>query len=210
MEDIKVISYKSKKETNEYRTLFQEAFKYVQNLLVEYKVYYRLIGSAKRNLVLEKPNKGFDFDYQIIFYDTLVGRTSDELIKIKKDFRDAFDNYYVPLGYKYGEDSRAAITIKKLNEDKIHHSYDITILCPSKDNDKKIYIMRYEDQEKLIMSLNEMKKSVIFNDKYIKIKGSDKWAELRDLYKKKQEKWNGEKKSFSILMETVNEIIIDD
>lgn len=203
---MKMINYKSKKETKEYRTLFREAFLYVKDVLVDYKFFYRLIGSSKRNLVLEKPNTGFDFDYQIIFYKTLVGEGSETLIKVKDDFRNAFDDFFVERGYKHGEDSRAAITIKMLEGDKIHHSYDVTLLCPSVEDKNKILIMRYEDQEKTIMTLNEMKKSIIFNDKYKKIKGTDKWRELRDRYKKKQEDWNGEKKSFSLLMEVVNEI----
>lgn len=204
-----MIAYKTKKETKEYRNLFREAFKYVNNELSEYNFFYRLIGSAKRNLVLEKPNLGFDFDYQIIFYETLVGKSSEELKEIKRNFRYALDAFFVSKGYNYGEDSRAAITIKKLNGTSVHHSYDVTILCPSMTDKKKILIMRYEDQEKTIMTLNEMRKSIIYNEKYEQIKGSDKWIELRDKYKRKQEEWNGEKKSFSLLMEVVNEIQIN-
>jgi hypothetical protein len=160
-------------------------------------------------LVLEKPNKGFDFDYQIVFYKTLVGQNSEDLKTIKREFRDAFDDFFVPKGYKYGEDSRAAITIKKLNGNAIHHSYDITILCPSIEEEDKILIMRYEDQEKTVMTLNEMRNSIIFSQKYNQIKGSNKWKELRDTYKRKQEEWNGEKKSLSLLIEAVNEINLD-
>lgn len=204
-----MIKYKSKKETMEYRKLFGEAYKYVKSTLDNYKFFYRLIGSAKRNLVLEKPNKGFDFDYQIMFYETLVGRRSDELKAIKREFRHAFDNFFVSKGYKNGEDSRTAITIIKLENNQIHHSYDITLLCPSVSNKNEILIMRYADQEKTIMTLNEMRKSIVYNERYKLIKGSEKWSELRIKYKKKQEDWNGEKKSFSLLMETVNEIEID-
>jgi hypothetical protein len=206
------MDYVSKNITKEYRELFRQAFNSVRDDITEYSFFYRLIGGAKRNLVIDKPNKGFDFDYQIIFYDSLLGeKTSSELVSIKRKFRDSFDCFFLLHGYQNGEDSRSAITIKKLNEDgKIHHSFDITLLSPSKEySDKHIHIMRYEDGNKTIMTWNQMGKSIIFNEKYNQIKGTDKWHELRERYLDKQKLWNGEKKSFSLLMEVVNEIQID-
>lgn len=206
------LKYVPKKETKQYRDLFHEAFDYVKNVIDDYSYHFRLIGSAKRNLVLDKPNKGFDFDYQIIFNSSIIGSlSSDELIELKTRFRLTFDDFFTPKGYEFGEDSRSAITIKYMETDKkIHHSYDITLLSPSEDSeDKHISIMRYEDQEKKTMTWNEMGKSVIFSEKYKKIRKAQKWAELRLRYKEKQEKWNGEKKSFSLLMEVVNEMEID-
>jgi hypothetical protein len=201
----------TKAESKPYRDLFREAFSYVSSKVTSHTYYYRLIGGAKRNLVLNKPNKGFDFDYQIIFHLCLLNEmNSKELIALKSSFRQAFDEFFTQLGYQYGEDSRSAITIKKLDDEKkIHHSYDITLLSPSAEaNDKHIHIMRYSDPEKQVMTWNQMGKSIIFHEKYKQIKSAQKWTELRALYKSKQEKWNGEKKSFSLLMEAVNEIVL--
>jgi hypothetical protein len=206
------MEYVKKNETTEYRELFKQAFFEVANAVSDLKYYFRLIGGAKRNLVLDKPNKGFDFDYQIIFYKSLLGeKSSSQLIAMKTDFRLAFDRFFLPRGYQHGEDSRSAITIKRLNQDgSIHHSFDITLLSPSKNaEDKHLHILRYEDDKKTKLTWNQMGKSIIFNEKYKKIKGIGKWNELRDRYKEKQEIWNGEKKSFSLLMEVVNEIQLD-
>lgn len=212
--EVLIIEYQwvTKAESKPYRDLFREAFSYVSSKVTNHTYYYRLIGGAKRNLVLNKPNKGFDFDYQIIFHHCLLnGQSSKELIALKNSFRQAFDEFFTQLGYQYGEDSRSAITIKKLSdEQQILHSYDITLLSPSAETiDKHIHIMRYEDPEKKIMTWNQMGKSVIFHTKYRQIKSAQKWNELRALYKSKQEKWNGEKKSFSLLIEAVNEINLD-
>ncbi|MEC9484612.1 MAG: hypothetical protein UMR38_01895 [Candidatus Izemoplasma sp.] len=198
------MEYKKKKDTKEFRSLFSEAFKYVNSVIDDYSFYFRLIGSAKRNLILDKPNKGFDFDYQIIFYQSLLGEGSNKLIEIKDRFRHAFDDFFIKKGYKNAEDSKSAITIKMLEGDKIHHSYDVTLMTPNKAG--RLCIFKYKDKEKTEMGLNEMKKSAMFKDKYKKIKGAKKWNELRDEYKKRQEEWNGEKKSFSILMEVVNDM----
>ena len=198
------MKYKTKKETKEYRKLFNDAYKHVNSIIEEYNFYFRLIGSAKRNLVLEKPNKGFDFDYQIIFYQSFVGEGSDKLIEVKNKFRNAFDTFFVDKGYEHGEDSTSAITIKKLEINQINHSYDITLMSPNSEG--KLCIFKYLDNDKTKMGLNEMKKSAIFKEKYRKIKGAKKWDELRIEYKNKQEEWNGEKKSFSLLMEVVNDM----
>ncbi|QVK21375.1 hypothetical protein KHQ82_03375 [Mycoplasmatota bacterium] len=198
------MEYKKKIDTKEYRTLFFEAYKYVNSVIDDYSFYFRLIGSAKRNLVLDKPNKGFDFDYQIIFYQSLVGEGSDKLIEIKDRFRHAFDDFFVEKGYEYGEDSTSAITIKMLDGDKIYHSYDVTLMTPNSVD--KLCIFKYNDNEKTEMGLNEMRKSAMFKEKYKKIKGAQKWKELRDEYKIRQEEWNGERKSFSILMSVVNDM----
>lgn len=198
------MKYKTKKECRVYKTLFNDAFKYVNTQIDDYKFYFKLIGSAKRNLVLDKPNKGFDFDYQIIFFSSLVGEGSDTLIDIKRRFRIAFDDFFVQRGYKNGEDSTSAITIIKIENKVIQHSYDITLMTPNSDG--TLCIFKYNDKEKTRMGLNEMKNSVMFKEKYKKIKGAQKWNKLRVDYKKRQEDWNGEKKSFSILMEVVNDI----
>lgn len=201
-----MMNYKSKKDCKEFKSLYYDAFRYVNEVIDDYSFYFRLIGSAKRNLVIEKPNKGFDFDYQIIFYQSIIGHKSHELIELKERFRDAFDDFFAAKGYKNGEDSKSAITIKKLENNYIHHSYDITLMSYNSNN--VLCIMKYFDSEKTVMGFNEMKKSSMYNEKYKKIKGSKKWAELRDRYLEKQEKHNGEKKSFSLLMEAVNEIKI--
>jgi hypothetical protein len=200
------MNYKSKKECKEFKSLFYSAFKHVNEVIDDYSFYFRLIGSAKRNLVIEKHNKGFDFDYQIIFYQSIVCLNSEELKKLKKRFRDAFDDFFACRGYKNGDDSTSAITIKKLEDNQIHHSYDVTLMSYNSNN--VLCIMKYYDNHKTIMGFNEMKNSPMYNEKYKKIKGTTKWAELREKYLKKQKDHNGEKKSFSLLMEVVNEIQI--
>ncbi|MFW6002316.1 MAG: hypothetical protein ACOCQD_03165 [archaeon] len=196
--------YKTKNETREYKKRFNSAMEYVQNKIPDLSFYYRLIGSGKRNLVIDKPNKGFDLDYQIIFYHSLSGLKSQELIAIKDRFRKSFDEFFVEKGYKHGEDSTSAITIVKLNGNKIDHSYDITLMSPNANG--SLSIMKYQDSDKTTMGLNEMKKSIEFNKKYNAIKGASKWKELRDKYLEKQKRNNGDKKSFSLLLEVVNDI----
>lgn len=201
-----MMKYKTKKECKDFKKLFYEAFDYVNAAIDDYNFYFRLIGSARRNLVIDKPNKGFDFDFQLIFYTSIIGLKSSELIALKYRFRNAFDNFFIDKGYNHGEDSTSAITIKKIENTKIHHSYDITLM--SNNSNDVLCIMKYLNKEKSIMGFNEMKKSQTYNDKYKLIKGTEKWAELRGKYLDKQEKHNGEKKSFSLLMEVVNEIEI--
>jgi len=196
------MDYVRKKLLTEYKKLFGEAVKYVRTQ-VPYNFYHRLIGSAKRNLVLEHHNKGIDFDYQIIFNQSFKG---EDYQQIKDDFLEAFKEFFVERGYEYAEDSMSAITIKKLNNGKIHHSYDITILSPEPD---VLHIIRYETQQKEIMILKPMKKTYKFRERYKKISGTEMWGSLRDIYKYKKTLNVGseEKKSFSLLAEATKEVL---
>lgn len=195
------MEYVPKKDLKPKKDLFNESIKFVRDNLKDYSFSYRLVGSAKRNLVLNHHNKGFDLDYQIIFYYSIQGQ---DLKTIKTDFMNTFDDFFVPRGYEHAEDSTSAITIKYLEGEKIDHSYDIVLISPE---DAGLHIIKYKDDGKKELYLAQIKNSNTFNANYKKIKGNDMWADLRKTYKQKKEKNCQEKKSFSLLIESVNEVL---
>lgn len=193
------MEYVTKKELSPYKQQFNEVIEHIKGI-IDYKYHYRLVGSAKRNLVLRHHNKGFDLDYQIIFNQSIKGQ---DYKTIKQDFMDAFNTYFTKKGYKHAEDSTSAITIKKINENEIHDGYDITLLSPENDG---LYIIKYVDENKTKLDLVLIKKSKVYQSKYKDIKGSDQWNKLREIYKSKKENNNENKKSFSLLIESVKEL----
>lgn len=193
------MEYVTKKELSPYKQQFNEAIEHIKGI-IDYKYQYRLVGSAKRNLVLRHHNKGFDLDYQIIFNQSIKGQ---DYKAIKQDFMDAFNSFFTKLGYKHAEDSTAAITLKKINENEIHDGYDITLLSPESDG---LHIIRYIDAEKTKIGLEFIKKSFFYQKKYSEIKGNEQWSKLRDIYKAKKENNSEGKKSFSLLSEAVKEL----
>ena len=199
-----MMNYVNKKDLQPYKDLFNEAMMFVHDKIDEYKYYYRLVGSAKRNLVIEHHNKGFDLDYQIIFYESIQPKSSKELIEIKNRFRNIFNDFLVNKGYNYADDSTSAITIKYPDDSKIINSYDVVLLSPENDG---FYVFKYQNEEKTIMNLVKVKNSLSFQNNYKKIKGSNMWSLLREKYKYKKNNNEKQKKSFSLLIESVNEIL---
>lgn len=198
--------YVPKSELKEYKDLVNSFFKSNQGkkLLSKHKCYYRLVGSAKRNLVLrdDTKNNGFDLDYQIVFYE-YKKMQSDEMIEIKREFRLALDEFLVDSGYENGDNSTTAITYKKLNDDKIKTGYDFVLLMPLEDNSFSVF--KYTNEEKTIMQLAQVKNSKDFNKKYKEIKGKE-FTKLRDEYKKAKNNNQQNKCSFSLLVECVNNL----
>lgn len=163
----------------------------------------RLVGSAKRNLVVRHHNKGFDCDYQII-----IQKNKNEFDEesIKKLFIREFDHSVVKRGFKNCEDSKQAITIKKVDYEssKILKAYDVVILDERNDG---IYILTNHKKEKYYdyLPLPDTSKH---SANLKKVNGAEMWNYLRDIYLKKKENNTEDKKSFQIFNESVNETLV--
>jgi len=198
------MEYVSKNDLKPYKRDFNDAMKVVKKSVNNESFYYRLIGSAKRNLVLRHHNKGFDLDYQIIFYTSIMGRSSEDYKNLKRQFIDAFNKYFTTKGYEYAEDSRSAITIKKLENNVIHHGYDVTLISTEDDG---LYILKYETEQKEELSFKIMKNSKVYQSRYNEVKGTVMWNDLREKYKFKKNNNTENKKSFSLLVEAIKEVL---
>ena len=173
----------------------------LKELFSKYNCFYRLVGSSKRNMVLVDENNKFDLDYQIIFRKKIEDTSHESLKIIKDEFRLTIDKILTKSSYKYGEDSRTAITYKSK---ETNQSYDFVILV---DCDGVLKSIHYEDDEKTKLQLCEVKGSKEYASSIKKIKGKKMWDKLRGIYKNKKENNKEQKKSFSLLIESVNETL---
>ena len=174
----------------------------LKELFSKYNCFYRLVGSSKRNMVLiDEKNKKFDLDYQIIFRRKIEDTRSGCLIKIKNEFIQKIDIFLTSNGYENGDNSTTAITYKNKSNNQ---SYDIVLLVQSEDGLESFH---YEDKEKTKMQLCPVKGSKDYVTSIKKIKGKKMWDKLREIYKKKKENNKEQKKSFSLLIESVNETL---
>ena len=174
----------------------------LKELFSKYNCFYRLVGSSKRNMVLiDEKNKKFDLDYQIIFRKKIEDTSSNSLKKIKDEFRLMINKTLTKSNYKNGEDSTTAITYRNKESNQ---SYDFVLLV---DYDGVLKSIHYEDEEKTKLQLCEVKGSKEYASLIKKIKGKKMWDKLRGIYKKKKENNIELKKSFSLLIESVNETL---
>jgi len=204
------MEYLSKNETKVNRQEFKKIFdKLTKKLGNDWSISYRLVGSAKRNLVLVG-NEGYDLDYHI--YLQKSPNLSDKEIKLK--FKSELDNIVQTYNLTLCEDSTHVLTTKKLEDKKLIYAYDVAIM---RKNKKDEYLIL--KNEKIDNNGNgpyhfvEVPKASDFANKYNSISGTDQWKELRSIYKTKKESQQGlnkdnRKHSFSLLIEAVNEVIV--
>jgi hypothetical protein len=203
------MEYLSKNETKVNRQEFKKIFdKLSKNLGDNWSINYRLVGSAKRNLVLVG-NEGYDLDYHI--YLQKSPSISDHDIKVK--FKTELDNILKTYNLTPCEDSTHVLTTKKLDGTKLIYAYDVAIMRKNKNDEYLILKNEKTDNNgNGPYHFVEVPKASDFANKYNSISGTEQWKKLRSIYKGKKESQQNlskdlRKHSFSLLIEAVNETI---
>ncbi len=194
----------SRSEVAPYIDIFEKAIKKIrQDCKAEGITFtHRLVGSAKRNLIVRHFNKGFDCDYQIIIQKNKKSKTEKEL---KRVFIRLFDKY-IPNEFDYCEDSTSAITIIKKdgNHSRRIMSYDIVLL----QERNGLQIIRRQGDNYEWNSLPKLKN---YSKDIREIKGKEMWEDLRERYYKKKinamENPSQSKKAFQLFHEAVMETL---
>lgn len=203
------MDYLSKNDTKvnrqEFRKIFDELTK---KLGKEWRLSYKLVGSAKRNLVLVG-SEGYDLDYHIYLQKSPALVNKDTKLKFKSELDKIVKSYdLTPC-----EDSTHVLTTKKLDGNKLVYAYDIAIMKKNKKNE--YLILKNEKTENNgngPYHYVEVPKASDFANKYNTIYGIEQWKKLRLIFKGKKESQQSlskdmRKHSFSLLIEAVNEVI---
>ena len=138
------MEYVSKKEVKPWRAMFHRWMKNIRTKVKEKGITftYRLVGSAKRNLVIKHHNKGFDCDYQIF-----IQRNNNSLSpkEIKLLFKSVIDEVCVADGFEPCENSTSSLTIKMVDkaQSKVRVGYDIVML---QETDEGLKILRCQNK----------------------------------------------------------------
>ena len=203
---INYISKQTIKQT-QCKQIFDKAFKQVQKEARSEGLTFscNLVGSAKRNMILENKNEGFDCDYQLFLQKNKKRLSPSE---IKKLLIRLFDKYLSQNnGFTCCEDSTTAITkTRKSPNGKILFRYDIVILdC----NQKTPSIIKRNNGGHTWCPLPQERN---YPSNLAEIEGPEMWNELRERYREKKDmqfhnKGYQGRKSFQILNEAINEIL---
>ncbi len=201
------MEYVSKKEVKPWRAMFHKWMKNIRTKVKEKGITftYRLVGSAKRNLVIRHHNKGFDCDYQIFIQRNNNGLSPKE---IKLFFKSVIDEVCVADGFEPSENSTSSLTIKMVDksQSKVRVGYDVVIL---QETDEGLKILRCQNKgtkkESFVFEL--LPDMTNMSAKLAKIKGKKHCDKLRERYYNKKTNYNGEKKSFQLLNEAINEVL---
>ncbi len=184
------------------RVQCEEILKSVQKELVEYFTFqFLLIGSGERRLVTQNEDGVFDLDYNLILMKDKKGLVDDPK-RIKELFLNAFHKAHPNLPFK---NSTSVIT-SNLRLGDIHFSFDCAIVCEG--NNGNLYKIVFDKPDRYIW--NEVRHTKDFNAKYRYLLSENEFPCIKDLYLKKKNqhlRQNDGVQSFSILVETVNEIM---
>lgn len=193
---------------SELRVACEEIILNVQkSFLREYFTFeFKLIGSGESRLITQNGETGeFDLDYNFILQKDKKGLISNPR-EIKELFIEAFDKVNPNLGFKPANNSKSVITSRLVRNNRLYFSFDVAILCEG--NNGNYYKIIYDKHSDRYL-WNEVKSSRGYQDKMTALKRNGKWLEIKDVYLNKKNMYlcrNDERTSFSILLETLNEL----
>lgn len=198
--------YVSKKEIRDIREYCEEIIKKLQKSeLKEFFTFsFYLIGSGKTNLITINGDNGtYDLDYNLILQKDKADLFSKPQ-KIKELFSKEFDKERNNFNIKKIENSSSVITLKFKDKKA---NVDIAIL---RKNNNGNYSKIIYDKNKNRYIWNEIKCSKNYQDNINLIRQQMCWNEVRDRYLFKKNSYLRQNKnisSFSILLETINEVM---
>ncbi len=185
----------------------EELIHKVQDELYDYFTFdIRLIGSGETRLIMRQGESGaFDFDYNLILQKDKKKLISSDVKKIKELFITAFNNAVKGSVLKNAQNRHSVITIKLIDGNSVKFSFDVAIVYEG--NNGNFYKLAFDKQNNRYL-WNELKNTKNYQQRFKAVKDAGKWAEFREKYKeKKNDSAKRNHPSFSIFLETLNEIM---
>lgn len=204
------MEYMTKNEIQKWHKKFLGWIEHIRDKIRENGLTFdcRLVGSAKRHLVIRHHNKGFDLDFQIILHKSKKAFSEE---KIKGLFMNLLNPLVVEEGFEYCKDSTSAITIKMVDAEKskIITGYDVVLLKrKTVDGVENTEILRHNKKPKTeSWKFEQLPDMTNASEQFRKIQGPEMWQDLRQRYYNKKIKDTSGKKSFQLLHEAVNETL---
>lgn len=198
---------KDKEELAELKRACECIIKRVQKseLRNYFTFQFNLIGSGKYNLITQNGDGEYDLDYNFILQKDKKDLFSNPE-RIKELFINAFNEVNPDLGFEPTENSTSVITSKLIYENRLRFSFDVAILCEGYNgNYLKIVFNKLTGQ----YYWNEIKSSKNYQTKIEALKAQNAWGEARKIYIDKKNRYlsqQNNRSSFSILLETLNEL----
>lgn len=196
------LEYLSKKDAKEYKTEFiSKSDNIKKESKDDFSICFSLVGSSKRNMILVREDisdPAFDFDYQLLIMKNKNDKSAE---KTKKYFLKLFQQEFSSTEWSV-QDSTSAITIKNKNE---NYSYDVAIMEQNLQTLKTSILKHYKENNDHTYTWEEVSEYKVHKENLKKVKGSNLWSELRDIYKEKKEN-DSETKSYLLFIESVNDL----
>ena len=212
----KTCEYVSKKIIKDYKKVMEDTLPKVQRDVKDKytkSFQYMIVGSAKRNLVVQKGGSHWDVDYQLFFHSPKFHDEDAPELKIfvKKRFKHH-------LGEEYSVNLSTSVITICLKDDIGQHaikSFDVALLKLNEQNEKTEILRGTTDDKKDIDNyikweiLSEPPKAY---NRRKEIRGPEMWKYLREIFISKKcielDKAKDEQiPTFSIYAESIKETL---
>lgn len=140
-------NYVSRKEAKKMREEMPGIIENVRKDFREkhsYSFSTSIVGSAKRNMIIQFGNSKYDTDYQLVFSSKKHCSKIDA--SIKKEILDLFRKY-IPQDWGI-QNSKSVITIIKIENKKEIHSFDIAVIRTKNEESEKSFFDKNDNKYK--------------------------------------------------------------
>ena len=180
-----------------------------QEILKEKKIESQVdsVGSLYKKLITQNNTLPFDLDYNFVIENCLITQLNPG--KLKDYAMDYLDNLIAEEyeDFKYCQDSKAAITIRRVVDGRLDFSADIAILAKNKNGQ---YCRLLHDKQRQKYDWAPVPNSEKVYEIFRKLKNYGYWEDIREIYLKKKNHYlsiqDTDHPSFVVFVETIKEV----
>ncbi|MCI6316158.1 MAG: hypothetical protein MR877_03220 [Spirochaetia bacterium] len=180
-----------------------------QQILKEHQIEKTVdsVGSLYKKLVTQNNNLPFDLDYNLVIENRLITQLNPK--PLKDYVMEHLDDMIAEKceDWKYCQDSKAAITIRRVVNGRLDFSADIAILAKNSNGQ---YCRLLHDKQRQKYDWAPVPNSEKVYERFRKLKNYGYWEDIRELYLKKKNHYlsiqDKEHPSFVVFVETIKEV----
>ncbi len=180
-----------------------------QQILKEHQIETTVdsVGSLYKKLVTQNNSLPFDLDYNLVIENRLITQLNPKPLKdyVMEHLDDMIAEEYED--WKYCQDSKAAITIRRVIDGRLDFSTDIAILAKNSNGQ---YCRLLHDKQRQKYDWAPVPNSEKVYEKFRKLKNYGYWEDIQEKYLNKKNRYlsNQDKDhpSFVVFVETIKEV----
>lgn len=180
-----------------------------QQILKEHQIETSVdsVGSLYKKLVTQNNSLPFDLDYNLVIENRLITQLNPKPLKdyVMEHLDDMIAEEYED--WKYCQDSKAAITIRRVVDGLLDFSADIAILARNSNGQ---YCRLLHDKQRQKYDWAPVPNSEKIYERFRKLKNYGYWEDIQEKYLEKKNRYLSKQDknhpSFVVFVETIKEV----
>lgn len=180
-----------------------------QQILKEHQIETSVdsVGSLYKKLVTQNNSLPFDLDYNLVIENRLITQLNPKPLKdyVMEHLDDMIAEEYED--WKYCQDSKAAITIRRVVDGRLDFSADIAILARNSNGQ---YCRLLHDKQRQKYDWAPVPNSEKIYERFRKLKNYGYWEDIQEKYLEKKNRYlskqDKDHPSFVVFVETIKEV----